>query len=497
MLSIEEKNRLRVYQQEALKFMTEHKGYILYPNTRGVALEYDDMGLGKTLTTLSAIFELDAFPCIIVCPKFALMVWQEQIRQWFNEEAVIYSGKPKDREAQWKEFITKGIKFLITNYALLPELAIRSGIDVKKARTAINTPGTQKWGGIVWDEAHMGGLFNHKSQTYKISLKLAKQIPTRYVLTGTPYRQGCVDLFGPLSLLDPQKFDSYWKYVNQFCTVIKTPFGKEIERNPANVQGFRQMLSKYMIRRLKEGVLTELPGKLRQPLYVEMNAEQKKLYDDLTANLIAEIPDSDDIIITPNQMTLIVRQRQILACPQELGLKERGGAIDAIIEHSHLRLDDNKPIVVFTPFRKALPYLEQAFKEEYPECRIYTIRGQLTSEEFGKAWMGFQNDKYKQRILLCVIKSGASFQATAADTAYFLGYEYDFNLNEQAEDRLNRMGQQNFVNIYYLMHKGTIDEDVAKRLNEKKSSSNWVVGSEEQYLKMLRNTYGNRGVKEK
>lgn len=486
MLEGELRGKLRKYQQEALNFMTVTKPYILYPNTKGVGLEYDDMGLGKTLTTICAIASLKAYPCLVVCPKFALIVWQEELKKWLGVSSVVYSGKPKEREEQWHEFVKRGDKFLITNYAMLPELAIRSGIAVKDVRTAVNKPGTWKWQGIVWDEAHMGGLFNQKNSTYKVSLKFAKAIPTRYVLTGTPFRQGCVDLYGPLSLMDPKKFDSYWKYVNQYCTVIKTPFGREIERNPANVAGFRHMMSHYMVRRLKEEVLTELPGKLRQVLYVEMNAEQQKLYDDLTNELIAEIPDSDDIIITPNQMTLLVRQRQILDCPQVLGLKQRGAAIDAIIEHSHLPLDENKPIVVFTPFRKALPILEKEFIAEYPECSIYTIRGQLTAEEFGKAWMGFQNDKKKQKILLCVIKSSASFQATAGSTAYFLGYEWDFNMNEQAEDRLNRMGQTEFVNIYYLMHKGTVDEAVVAKLNDKKSASNWVVGSEAQYLAMLK-----------
>lgn len=444
------------------------------------------------MTTLTAVEMLQARPCIIICPKFALMVWQEEIKKWLKEEAIIYTGKPKDREQQWKEFITKGYKFLIVNYALLPELALRSGIAVKNLRTAIKQPGTFKWQAIIWDEAHMGGLFNQKNSTYKISYKMAKQIPTRFVLTGTPFRQGCVDLFGPLSLVDPQKFDSYWKYVNRYCVIIKTPFGKSIERTPANIPAFRSMIRTYMIRRLKDDVLEELPGKLRQPLFVEMNKAQQKLYDELTNTLIAEVPDSGEILMTPNQMTLRVRQRQILACPQVLGLKERGAAIDTIIEHSHIKLDENKPIVVFTPFRKAIPYLEQAFTSEYPNCRIYKIQGQMTAEEFGASWLGFQNDKCKQKVLLCVIKSSASFQATVADTAYFLGYEWDFNLDEQAEDRLCRMGQKNFVNIFYLMHKGTVDEEVAQRLNEKKSASDWVMGTEKEYLRKLRNLYPHK-----
>ena len=466
--------------------MTIDKPYIRFANTEGCGLEYDDMGLGKTLTTLESIMRRKAMPCIVVCPKFALMVWSEQIKQFYGKSSIIYSGKPKDRELLWHQFIAEGHQFLITNYAMLPELAMRSGIKVKEMRTAIQQPGTFKWRGIIWDEAHMGGLFNHKAQVYKVSLHMAKEIPNRFVLTGTPFRQGCVDLYGPLSLIDPVEFDSYWKFVNKYCIITKTPFGKEIERNPANIPAFRKMLSKYMVRRLKEEVLQELPGKLRQPMFVEMNSEQQKIYDELTEELMAIIPETGDILITPSQMTLTVRQRQILACPQELGLKHRGAAIDTIIEHSHLRLDENRPIVVFTPFRKALPWLSKAFMEEYPDCKIYEIRGQLTAQEFGAAWMGFQNDKYKKKIMLCVIKSGASFQATVADTAYFLGCEYDFNLNEQAEDRLNRMGQKNFVNIFYIMTKGTVDEEVAERLNEKKDASNWVVGSEQQYLAMLR-----------
>lgn len=482
----EKKFTLRKYQEEAIRFMIANKPYMKHPRTEGCGLEYDDMGLGKTLTTLEAIERLKGTPCIVVCPKFALMVWSEQIREFYGKSSIIYSGKPKDRDELWHQFIAEGHQYLITNYAMLPELAMKSGIQVKDVRTACKQTGTFKWRGIIWDEAHMGGLFNPKAATYKVSLKMAKEIPNRYVLTGTPFRQGCVDLFGPLSIIDPVQFDSYWKYVNNYCIITKTTFGREIERNPANIPGFRDMLKKYMVRRLKTEVLQELPGKLRQPFYVEMNSEQSKIYKELTEELMTIIPETGNVLITPSQMTLTVRQRQILICPQELGLKHRGAAIDAIVEHSHLNLDENKPIVIFTPFRKALPWLTKALLEEYPQAHIYEIRGQLTAQEFGAAWMGFQNDKFKQRIMLCVIKSGASFQATVADTAYFLGCEYDFNLNEQAEDRLNRMGQKNFVNVFYMTHKGTVDEDVYAILNNKKDASNWVVGSEQQYVELLR-----------
>lgn len=474
---------LRDYQLRALDFMV----------TKKVALEYDDMGLGKTLTTMAAVYELKGYPCLIVCPKFSLMVWKSEIERWLGMDSLIYSGKPKQREQIWKEFITSGCPFLITNYEMVAEIAERSGVLITRGKpTKYYNKTFFKWNAFIADEIHMGGVFNHKTQKYKAIRKITKEIPIRYLLTGTPMRQGCVDLFGPLSIVDPIRFDSYWKYVNRYCTIIQDMFGKSIERNPSNLGEFRSMLSGYMIRRVKEEVLHELPGKQRQAFPVEMNDVQKKIYDELTENLIAEIPESGDFIITPGQLTLLVRQRQILACPKMLGIDDNGSALDAILQDSHNSVDNGKPFAIFTPFRQAVPFIEEEMKKEHPGIKIYKITGGLTAEEFGNAWMSFQKDNYPKKLLICVIKSGASFQATAADTAYFLGYEWDFTLNEQAEDRLNRMGQKNFVNIHYMTYRGTADDRVTLLLNSKKASSNLIVGTPEQYIKQLRQYRGSK-----
>jgi len=269
--------QLRKYQIEALDKMVKSK----------VFLEYDDMGIGKTITTLAAIEELNALPCLIIVPKFGLMVWEGEIAQWLNMPAVIYSGKPKERAAQWKEFITGGYKFLITNYAMLPEVASKSGITEKRTD---KPTGTFKWGAIIWDEIHMGGLFNYKNLAYKISDKLAHVIPVRFCLTGTPFRQGVIDLYGPLHLMNPLFFKNYWSFVGRYCIKINNGFGVNYERNPADIDGFRKMLGNYMIRRLKDEVATELPGKWRQSLFTTMDAEQQKVYDQLTEELIAGRP---------------------------------------------------------------------------------------------------------------------------------------------------------------------------------------------------------------
>lgn len=477
MINQELRAKMRPYQIEALDAMLAN---------HTLRLEYDDMGLGKTLTTMASIYELEAFPCVIVCPKFALSVWQVELLKWLNEDSVILSGTPKEREKQWAEFMTGKYKFLITNFAMIGEVAERSGILIKRGHpTKYLSKTFFKWNGFIADEIHMGGLFNQKTQTYKAVKKFTKDITHKFLLTGTPIRQGCIDMYGPLSIIDPVRFDSYWKFVQRWCVTIQTPFGKSIERNPANIQAFRGMLRQYMVRRVKEEVLEELPGKQRNFLYFEMGPKIRKAYDEIMEELMTFVVDTDELILTPNALTQLVRTRQLLACPPVLGYADRGSAIDTMLEHSHLSMDAGKPIAIFTSFRQAVPFFEAALKEEYPGIEVYKITGGLSAQEFGAAWQGFQNSKNPCRALICVIKSGASFQATAASTAYFIGPEWDFTLNAQAEDRLNRMGQKDFVNVYYLTCRDTVDERVLLALNEKKFSSDWITGTPEQFREIM------------
>lgn len=477
-------HQLRPYQVGVFNTMVRDKRH----------LNYMDMGLGKTLVTMTSVMRLEAFPCIIVCPKSAMGVWQEELMKWYGEPSTLYVGKPKQRKEKLKEFANQGHKFIITNYSLIKELGETLGI-IRAGKTegsgtsgnnASRTPHTgTKWriGALVADEIQLGGLFNHKTQTYKTFKALCKEIDVVYLLTGTPYRKGVIDFFGPLSLVDRERFDSYWKYVNKYCMTIDTGFGKSIERNPKNVVQFRAMLREYASVLKKTDYLHELPGKQRQAIPVEMEGEQKRVYDELTEELYS-ITDGGELVMTPGVLSLTVRQRQLLVAPQVLGLESRGAAIDTLLEMGGELVEDRKPFVVFTPFRKAVPYIKDALIEKFGRIPVFEITGGLTTDEFTERWQGFQNSR-GPGVLICVIKSGASFHATRADTAFFLGYEWDFNQNEQAEDRLYRIGQKNMVNCYYLMHKGTVDEEVGQKLNDKKFTSELILSSEEKFTKML------------
>lgn len=477
---------LRPYQHQVKETMIQKKRH----------LNFMDMGMGKSLVTLLAVIEQGAFPCMIVCTKSAMYVLEAELQKWFNMDSVIYSGKPKQRDEAWKRFVTEGHKFIICNYSMAEEVGTRFGLITKPIRKGSKTSGTdvaskphpgttEKWnvGSLVADEIQLGGLFNEKNKTYKVFKNLCKAIPVVYLLTGTPYRRGVVDLYGPLSLVDPERFKSYWSFVGRWCITIDTGFGKSIERTPKDVVAFRSMIRNYASILKKTDHLKDMPKKQRIATPVIMDDEQARVYKELTEEMWA-LTDEGDLIMTPSVMTLALRQRQLLVAPQELGLKTRGAAIDYVLENTEDMVEESDPFVIFTPFRKAVKWIDRALKEKYPNLRVFTITGGLTPKEFSEQWKGFQEGR-GPRVLICVIKSGSSFHATCAANAFFLGYEYDFNQNTQSEDRLYRIGQTRPVSIYYIMFKGTVDEDVMQILNDKKYSSDLILSDETMFRRML------------
>jgi SNF2 family DNA or RNA helicase len=453
-------NQLRPYQTEAVDFMLKN------PRT----LEFDDMGLGKTIITLTATMhkaiDKSEFDVLILCTTNALFVWKEEIQKWFGFDPIMYIGTPKQRKKIYDEQIKDSkFKLVITTYGMLKEMDMCN------------------WDAILADEIHQAGLLKHTNTTFKRFTKVAKTVPTIYLLTGTPIRQGVIDTFAPLNIVAFSSFSNYWSFVNRHCIVTVTPFGKQIERNPRNIPEFREMMNKYMIRRLKSEVLKDLPGKSRNIVPLQMTPKQAKAHDDIMEELYYF--DDDTLVVTPNKMTAILRARQILVTPRLLGIDDDGAALNYIREVGSDLIVAGRPFVIFTPFRQALPLIADVVREIDPSINIHLIHGGMRPSQFAKSWQTFEQPTTQKKVMICVIKSGASFHATASADSYFLGYEWDFNLNAQSEDRLCRYGQKYYVNCNYLLHHDTVDEDVKKLINEKSDSSDWIVGTEQQYQMIL------------
>lgn len=456
------REKLRPYQSEGVKMMDERSRW----------LECDDMGLGKTVTCLTSFLTKTDWKfsrALVLCGTNAMGVWNEELRKWFGIRALNYHGTPTQRKKTWARFERdEGIKFLITTYAMLKELP-------------------KGWDGVFADEYHMAGIINHKTQTSKLMEQHMPYFHNVYLITGTPIRQGVIDLYNPLHLIDPSKFKNYWSFVNTYCVTIQGPFGKSIERNPKNIPEFRKMLNKYMIRRMKVDVLKDLPGKQRNPVPIEMTAKQAAAYKAISEDMIYEGSDDESIVIAPNQMVADLRLRQLLVCPRLLGIDDDGAGFAYLSEVVPDLLLTGRPVCLFTPFREAIPLMEDLVKGWGLGTDIYILQGGMSPAAFANQWQTFQRSPKKNKVMLCVIKSAASYDAYEAADGYFLGYEWDFNLNVQGEDRMCRLGQTNFVNCSYLLHIGdTVDDLVKDKLNEKQMAADWIIGSEKKVQEMWR-----------
>ena len=444
---------LRPHQVSGIDFLLQH-------NNRAILA--DAAGLGKTKIVLDVLFKQQNYPVLVVCTKLGLSVWQNELLKWYKMPSMVVTGTPKQRSNILQKFITSDYNFIITNYAHMAEVL------QKLTPMFFQT--------LVLDEYHLPGLLNKKTKIYKLTKSIAKIIPHSIMLTGTPMRKTVADWYAPLSIIAPDDFTSYWRFVNQYCVQLEGFYGRTLERMPQNKDIFLAMLDKYRRRCTDK---SHLPPKTRQPIPVEMTKKQKKLYEQLRTDMY--LNEDGNFWITPNKLTNVLRCRQLMVSPKILGFNDNGGALNMLKDLVDEELSEGNSLVIFTPFRKALDLIEDCL-ESIKDLVIFQIHGGMTHEQHTEVQTRFQGMKTKRKVVICTIKSGVSMTLTEASVAVFLGYEYSIGDNTQAENRLFRETQKNKVRIYYLLYRGNaVDERGIEILNDKHSALSIDVSREDYY----------------
>lgn len=477
--------RLREYQKQGVAFLLRRTRAILG----------DDPGLGKTAQVVQTLHEfIDAqqrhsWRALIVCPSTATLTWEEHLKRMWPEcgaKIIRLEGNPQERADLLAVARAESKLILITTYELFRRLIL--GRIVKGIQQEPIDPYWQYFDAVICDEARR--FRNKKSRAFEAIQKVVSI--AAWPTDGTPASRGPQDLWTMLNWCYPKIFKSYWKFVYTWCNVVDNGFGKEIS-GIRNEKAFMEMISHYMIRRTKREVLPELPKKTRDYLTITMAERQKEVYDQLAEELMADLrgleeeEDVDEIIITPNEMTKILRLRQLLCCPALIypeNVREKyklkpielyGAGIYGIADHM---TDTGHHKVIFTPFTAAFPYFRQCLqafgKSENQDWHINELQGGMKPEEIRT-----QIDEWKATngIMLCSIQFAQSFELVheGCDTAYFLGYEWDPNANSQAEDRLHRMITEWPITILYVRHKYTIDDHVMDIIGQKTDNSRLIM----------------------
>ena len=451
----------------------EHEGAYGYQKTgtkslvlqkRGILA--DDMGLGKSKQALDACAQVDAKNILIVAPKSLTWNWYYEIEKWYPKwqtYAVISDDKRK-RQAQW-ESLDDDRFIAIVNYEKL-----RLG----------DWPSDIHWDVIIFDEAHR--LKNPQTATYKQAKKLRSEY--LWAITGTPMEIRIEELYGIMTLLRPGLFGGWMRFREQH--LMMDAWGNVL--GPKNLELLKERISPWMTRRRKEDVLTQLPPKIYNNVFVELSPSELKEYNKIKSEFYSWLAENDRNINEANTLTQLLRLQQYTSSPDLLANEDdeviRGSKYEVLKE---VLQDWDGKVMIFSRFAQMilalLEWLQEDFKNDmHPEALIAGgIDGKVRVERVEK----FNNDQLG-RFLLSTDAGAYGLNVTGANL--IIHYDQLWNPGKmwQREDRLHRIGQAQVVNVLTLITEGTVDEGMAKVLDKRREIFKDIVdGAEDVAIQRL------------
>lgn len=490
--SIDRTKELYPFQKQGVKTMLHLQSNVLLA---------DEMGLGKTPQVSSYLrYEKDCFPALIVCPASLKENWKKEIKTWSGQDAYVIEGRTAGKLS--KEFLQK-YPVIIINYDILgvdnkqqkqylqklKEKSKRLKTKVKIVRTneekqAINQKiymyrtminntivKVDGWCDeiikfdfktIIGDEIqYISGIdttrtraMNQICNTFSESKKI--------FISGTPYETKTAQFYPALHLLRPDYFNNEYKYKMRYCDPVKTFFGWKFE-GLSNAEELHQIISKFMIRRLKKDVLKDLPPKVRSVVPMKIKSSDRKIYDQCDQEL---------------EKSIINKEKNALSKLETLKQASFRAKLNSMIQWIKDYLEINEKLVVFIWHQEACEILEK----EFANISV-SITGKTPSKQRDAIKEKFQNDP-KVRLFIGQIKSaGVGLTLTKSRAVAFLEFGNTAPGMEQAEDRVHRIGQKaDSVLAYYLVMENSVDESIMEVLNRRNKDLKMVLNNEDEDL---------------
>ena len=424
-------------------------------NFQGRVLIGDEMGLGKTIQAIGIVSYYRAnWPCLILCPSFLKLNWRKEFLQWTTlcaeDICVVKNGK---------QVIPKTVQIVIMSYGLVSNMISQLKHLNFKA--------------IIADEAHY--LKNRKAARTKNTIGLLHSAKTSILLTGTPMCNRPEECFTLISALRPVYVGKWKEFVLRYCDAKQSLFGFDVSGR-SNTRELSYLLRKTcMMRRLKRDVLKDLPSKLRSQIVVQLTATEMKAMKPLQDRV--EVINKAIFRLSPGseECRAMVFERQGIICKLfHLNDTAKGKVVSEILME---QLGQVEKIVVFCFHMSMMNTLEEKMKEK--RVSYMRIDGSTPTEKRQIYVDNFQDkDVDCQVALLSIGAANSGLTLTAAHTMLFASLHWVPSEICQAEDRCHRIGQENKVDIRYVIAKGTIDDKMFAKINRKLSVTNSILNAD-------------------
>jgi SNF2 family DNA or RNA helicase len=462
-------NVLRKYQKYGYKWLRT-----LYHASFGGILS-DEMGLGKTVQVIAVIEALQneassgfTGPVLIVCPASLVYNWQEEFSRFAPDvRTAVIAGGIGSRRACFEELKKTDGQDRPSVYITSYDLLRRDALHYKDIRFDL----------MVIDEAQY--IKNSKA----VQTKAVKSIKAshRFALTGTPIENKLSELWSIFDFLMPGFLYTY----NDFLGRFETPITKD--KDEAVTARLKQMVSPFILRRLKTDVLKDLPEKLEEVRYARLEGEQRKLYDGQVVRMKHLIKDDnlggagrDKIQI----LAELTRIRQICCDPSLVFDGYEGGSakLEACMELIESAMDGGHRMLLFSQFKSMLHIIEGSLKER--GIAYYMITGE-TSKEKRMSLVHEFNEGDVPVFLISLKAGGTGLNLTGADVVIHYDPWWNLAVQNQATDRAHRIGQKNKVTAYKLISKDTIEEKILNLQEAKKDLADAILSGEQSSLMSL------------
>lgn len=444
------KQVLRGYQSYGYRWLRTLKEY----DMGGILA--DDMGLGKTIQAitllLSAKQEGEQGTSLIVAPASLVFNWGEELHRFAPELSVeLITGTQTERNRKLERFGT--VDVFITSYDLLKrDIASYHGICFLYQ---------------ILDEAQF--IKNHSTA----AAKAVKAVESRYrfALTGTPIENRLSELWSIFDFLMPGYLYGYETFRKEFeLPIVRGEDESAMER-------LKRMTSPFILRRLKDQVLKDLPEKLEENRYVKLSGEQKKLYDAQVAKLKQTLAMQDAEEFQKNKLKVlaeITKIRQICCDPALCfeNYKGESAKLEACMELIETAMESGHRMLLFSQFTSMLDILAKRLEEQ--KIPYFTITGSVPKEKRLQLVKEF-NEGEVPIFLISLKAGGVGLNLTGADVVIHYDPWWNLAVQNQATDRAHRIGQTKKVVVYKLLAKDSMEEKIQHIQESKKALSDQIV----------------------
>ena len=434
----------------------------------------DDMGLGKTIQLIGLLLDErrddtpPPGPTLLVVPTSLVGNWQREIERFAPRlRAMVHHGTTRSTGQAFLEEVRRH-DVVICTYALTHR-------DFEHLSAA-------PWHRIALDEAQ-----NIKNSASKQAAAIrALRCVHRVAMTGTPVENRLSELWSILDFLNPGFLGPATEFRRRFAVPI------ERHHDDDRAERLRQLIRPFILRRLKSdpNVIADLPEKMEMKVYCHLTREQAALYEAVVGDMLGQIDRSSGMQRRGLILATLIKLKQLCNHPAHYhgdasALPGRSGKCERLVEMVDELLAEGDRALIFTQFRRMGDLLKRLIEDSFSQS-VFFLHGGTPRVQRDQMIERFQDPSERTRLFILSLRAGGfGLNLTAANHVFHFDRWWNPAVEDQATDRVHRVGQTRNVQVHKFICIGTLEERIDGMLEQKRSLAQNILGSGEDWLTEL------------